>query len=251
MRLPGEFVLARDGVAVRHGYESELDAWLGGGPCAPAGELAGRDAAVSDGRGAARVVMLRAGGRAFVRRYVHGGLLGALLRDVYWQRPPRPWRELLATEAARHAGVLAPEVLAAAVLPACGRRAGLLYRGVLVTRALDGRRSLREALCAAPGAAERLAWIACAVRAIRRLHAAGIHHPDLNVANVLVGEGDDTPAALIDFDRASVWPQAVGPLRVALARRRLSRSIAKLGLPGLDRAGACRALRAAGLGTPS
>jgi 3-deoxy-D-manno-octulosonic acid kinase len=189
---------------------------------------------------------LRDGGDAFVRRYVHGGLLGALLGDRYWQRPSRPLRELLATEAARAAGVVAPEVLAAVVQPAAA--GGLLYRGVLVTRALAGRRALADALRAATDDDGRRRWIACAVGAVRRLHAAGIRHPDLNVTNVLVGVRPEDDAALIDFDRARVGTGPVGAAGVALARRRLSRSIAKLGLPGLDRAGAAAALDAAGLG---
>jgi hypothetical protein len=230
----------RRGVAVRTGFEGDLEAWLAGS--------AGNDpgAAVGGGRGTTRVVGLRDGGRAFVRRYRHGGLLGTLLRDLYWQRPPRPCCELQATEAARHAGVAAPEVLAAVVLPVRG--VPCLYRAVLVTRALDGRRSLGDALTSASGDAERRAWIACAVRVVRLLHGSGIHHPDLNVANVLVGERPDRAAALIDFDRARVGLRPVGTLARALARRRLARSIAKLGLPGLDRAGAARALDVAGLG---
>ena len=129
--------------------------------------------------------------------------------------------------------------------------AGVLYRGVLVTRALEGRRSLAAALRGAGSAAERDAWLGCAVRSIRQLHAAGIHHPDLNVSNLLVADEPTVPAALIDFDRATVGTGKVGRLRTALACRRLSRSIAKLGLPGLDRAGAAHALRAAGLGGAS
>jgi len=242
VKLPADFVRPRRGVAVRAGFEAEVDAWIAGAGAGDASE------AVAGGRGATHVVALRDGGRAFVRRYRHGGLVGALLHDVYWQRPPRPCRELCATEAARRAGVIAPEVLAAVVQPVRGARC--LYRGVLVTRGLDGRRALRDALLAAADDAERRAWIDCAVRTVRRLHGSGIHHPDLNVANVLVGARPDAAAALIDFDRARVGTGPVRGLARALARRRLSRSIAKLGLPGLDRVGAARALDAAGLGKP-
>jgi hypothetical protein len=247
--LPAEFDVVRPGVAVRRGYEAELAgwlAWLGDGD--PAGA---RHAGGSGGRGGVRRARLADGGEAYVRRYLHGGLLGALLRDVYWQHPPRPWRELAATEAARRAGVPAPEVLAAAALPLAARRAGgptFLYRGLLVTRALAGRRPLGDALRAARDAGERRAWIACAVRAVQGLHRAGVTHPDLNVSNVLVVDSPEEPAALIDFDRAVVGRRPPGRLRVALAVRRLSRSIAKLGLPGLDRRGAAAALREAGLG---
>lgn len=240
MRTPQGFVALRDGTLVRRGYEDELETFVAAAPEGAAGGT------VSGGRGSTRRVALRDGGAAFVRRYVHGGLLGALLGDRYWERPPRPVGELIATEAARAAGIVAPEVLAAVVQPAAP--AGLLYRGVLVTRALAGRRALADALRAAPDDAGRRAWLACAVRVVRRLHAAGIHHPDLNVSNVLVGDHPDADAALIDFDRGRVCARPVGALGVASARRRLSRSIAKLGLPGLDRAAAAAALDAAGLG---
>ena len=243
MTVPDGFVVLREGMVVRRGHEQELDVFLG---AAPADRAVRAADAVAGGRGTTHRIALRDGGAAFVRRYVHGGLLGALLGDRYWQRPARPLGELIATEAARRAGVVAPEVLAAIVQPAAP--GGLLYRGVLVTRALDGRRALADALRAAADDGARRAWIACAVRAVQRLHAAGIRHPDLNVANVLVGAAPETDAALIDFDRARVADAPVGPVGVALARRRLSRSIAKLGLPGLDRAGAAAALDAVGLG---
>lgn len=233
-------MVLREGTVVRRGHEAEIDAFLAAAPS----EAAAPDG-VHGGRGATRAVSLRDGGAAFVRRYVHGGLLRSLLGAWYWQRPPRPLRELVATEAARHAGVVAPEVLAAIVQPAL---AGLVYRGVLVTRALEQRRALADALRTAADDDARRRWIACAVRAVRRLHAAGIHHPDLNVANVLVGARPEDDAAVIDFDRARVGSGPVGTVGVALARRRLSRSIAKLGLPHLDRAGAAAVLDAAGLG---
>jgi len=243
MRVPEGFVVLRDGIVLRRGHENEIDAFLAAAWPPPAADV---PAVVSGGRGTTRRIALRDGGVAYVRRYVHGGLLGALLGERYWQRPPRPLRELAATEAARRAGVVAPEVLAALVRPAAP--AGLLYRAALVTRALEGRRALADALRAADDLATRHAWIASAVRAVRRLHAAGIHHPDLNAANVLVGGRPEDDAALIDFDRADVGRVPAGAARVALARRRLSRSIAKLGLPGLDRAAAAAALDAAGLG---
>jgi len=248
VNLPEGFARVRAGTAVRHGYEDELAGWLAiadGGP-GVAPRLA---ASATTGRGTVYEVTLRDGGRAFVRRYVHGGLLRGVLGDVYWQRPLRPLRELIATEAARAAGVAAPEVLAAVARPArAGAVRAVLYRGVLVTRALAGRRSLASALLAARDGDERAAWLACAVDAVRALHAAGIRHPDLNAGNLLVGERPDAPAAVIDFDRATVRAAPLGALDAWRVRRRLARSLAKLRLPGLDRQGAQRALRVAGLG---
>jgi hypothetical protein len=241
------FVALEGGLTlVRRGFESEVPGWL----AIARGEVdAGRDLAsrrtqattASGGRGQTVAIELADGGWAFLRRYHHGGLLAPLLHDAYWQRPPRPWQELHATEAAREAGVVAPEVLAAAIFPL--RKQPWLYRGVLVTRALEGRRSLGEALSAATTSAELERWIASAVETIRQLHRAGIHHPDLNVTNLLAGASPDVPVAVIDFDRASLGRRPVGSLGRWLARRRLARSIAKLGLPGVGSGAARRLVR--------
>jgi hypothetical protein len=48
--------------------------------------------------------------------------------------------------------------------------------------------------------------------------------------------------AVIDFDRATARRSAVGPFTRWLARRRVARSIAKLGLPGLTHAEAAALL---------
>lgn len=231
MRIPEGFRLAGAGVLVRSGYEEELTGWLERArrPAHAAPEAEG-------GRGGIARAELADGAHAYVRRYRHGGLLGGLLGEAYFGRPPRPWRELEATEAARHAGILAPEVLAAVVEPYGGAVFGVPYRGLLVTRAIDGRRSLRQALLDAGTAGEREGWLDAAVAAVRQLHACGVRHPDLNVTNLLVGDDPAEPVAVIDFDRASAGPASVGWIGRWLARRRLARSVAKLGLAGLSRA---------------
>ncbi|MEW6270621.1 MAG: lipopolysaccharide kinase InaA family protein, partial [Thermodesulfobacteriota bacterium] len=137
MRLPAEFAVPRPGVAVRRGYEAQLERWLAAAADARAASDQHAGRGVVGGRGSVRRLALDGGDEAYLRRYVHGGLLRGLLRDLYWQRPPRPWCELVATEAARRAGIAAPEVLAAAALP-LARRPGLRYRALLVTRALPG-----------------------------------------------------------------------------------------------------------------
>ncbi len=216
---------------VREGLAPTLRAGLAAGGAVPP-RAVHRPAG---GRGPLRRLSLPDGGAGLVKHYRHGGLLAALLGDVYWQRPPRPWRELVATETARAAGVCAPEVLAALVRPlGAGPPARWLYRGDLVTRELPGRRSLAEALEAAPPAERRL-WIEAAAAAVRTLHRAGIRHPDLNVGNLLAGAGADEPIAIVDFDRAAVTARPVGRWGRLWARRRIARSVAKLELPGLDR----------------
>lgn len=235
MRVPEGFRLVAAGCLVRSGHESRLEAWR---ECARSGS---GERVSTGGRGATVRAPVGDGGEAFVRRYRHGGLLGRWLGEAYFDRPPRPWRELLATEAARRGGVVAPEVLAAVVEPYAGSWFGVPYRGVLVTRALSQRRTLARALrVATPDARPR--WIQAAVAAVRRLHACGVRHPDLNVTNLLVGASFDEPMAVIDFDRARVGARPVGWLGRWMARRRLSRSLAKLGLEGMDLAECRRAV---------
>jgi 3-deoxy-D-manno-octulosonic acid kinase len=236
LTVPGGFVRA-DASLVRSGYETRLDEWTSA--------VLGVGGARETGRGSIGRIALP-DGHAIVKHYRHGGWLRGVLGDVYWQRPPRPWRELAATEAARAAGVLAPEVLAAVVAP-LGTAAPLawLYRGELVTREIPGRRSLGSALRGAADPAERRVWLAAAARAMRKLHRAGIRHPDLSVGNFLVGADPGAPIAIIDFDRAVALGRPVGAVGRWAARRRLARSVAKLGLPALDRTSVAAIVRAA------
>lgn len=237
MNVPEGFRLTEAGSLVRCGYESRLPDWM------QRARSAGESVAAG-GRGGLARAPLDDGAEAFVRRYRHGGLLGALLGEAYFGRPPRPWRELVATEAARRAGVVAPEVLAAVVEPFDGAVFGVPYRGLLVTRGLEQRRTFGEALVSASSADQRLRWLAVAVAAVRQLHACGVRHPDLNVTNLLVGDSLDQRVAVIDFDRAVAGTSPVGWLGRRMAHRRLSRSVGKLGLPGLSRAEARGALAA-------
>lgn len=237
---------------VRAGHEGSIAEWMAvaGTVDGPPGDAPEK----GEGRGPVARIALDDGGHAIVRHYRHGGALAGVLGDLYWQWPPRPWRELVATEAARGAGVLVPEVLGALVRPlGVSGPAAWLYRGDLVTRELADRRSLLAALVGARDAAERRAWLAAAVRAVLRLHAAGISHPDLSVGNFLVGADPDAPVAIIDFDRAAVHPNRVGELGRRAAWRRFTRSVAKLDLPALgplDVAAVVRATDAAALSAP-
>lgn len=229
---------------VRRGFEENLEGWrrAGLGAVDPAALRA------TSGRGGA-VALAIPGGRAWIKPYRHGGVLRALLGDVYWDRPPRPVGEMRALLAARRAGIVAPEPLAAIIAPLAGPVGALLHRGALVTREIPGRCTLAEALCAAGHPGERVGLLACAWRVIGRLHAAGIRHRDLNATNLLVG-GPDEEVAVIDFDGAVVGRGEVGAIGRAFARRRLARSVAKLSLPGLDRSAVAALLRDGSEGSP-
>jgi len=174
---------------------------------------------VSSGRGGAMRVTLRGGKVVFVRQYLRGGLVRFFVHDLFLLRPPRPMRELEATETARAAGCHVPIVHAVAV-----EESGPFYRGWIVTSAIDGARAYIDVLAAGDEAA-RAALLTAAGAAIRGLHDAGVYHPDLNGHNLLVdAEGK---VAVIDFDRAVV--AAPGLSRLAQkGRDRFWRSLRKL-----------------------
>ncbi len=175
------------------------------------------------GRGTARRAVLADGRVAWRRAYRHGGLLGALLGGTYLGLRTRPEREIRAVEAARSAGILAPLPLAFGVW-----RTGPLYRAVLVSVEIPQRRSLRAVLSESSDVEEIRAWLGSLVRDVRRLHAAGVHHPDLNLTNLLAGTAPGESLAFLDFDRARVFAGPVPARWQWLAVRRLRRSLAKL-----------------------
>ncbi|MCK6555376.1 hypothetical protein L6Q96_12485 [Candidatus Binatia bacterium] len=176
---------------------------------------------LSGGRGGAR---LTGSGthRIVIRPYRRGGLPGRIVHDLYFGWQPRPFRELVETEALRARGAPVVEVCGAVVHWAFP----VLYRGWLATRYVDGARTLWQLMSAAPAPADRMAACAAAGRAIRRLHDCGGRHPDLNLNNLLVSGTDaDWQVHLIDFDRPAVRVGRDDPM-VELAR--LRRSAAKL-----------------------
>jgi len=156
--------------------------------------------ALHGGRGGTRLMSIGEH-RVVVRPYRRGGLPGRFVRDLYLGWRPRPFRELIETEALRVRGAPVVEVCGAAVrwvLPGC-------YRGWLVTRYVDGARTLWQWLAAAPPVAERAAVCAAAGRAVRRLHDCAGRHPDLNLNNLLVSTATGGwQVHLIDFDRPAV-----------------------------------------------
>ena len=192
----------------------EMTALLG---AARAGSAGGEE--VASGRGGARRVTLRGGKVVYVRKYLRGGLMRLLVRDLYLLRPPRPVLELEATETARAAGCRVPIVHAVAV-----EESGPFYRGWIVTSAIDGARAYIDVLATAREA-ERGALLAAAGSAIRDLHDAGVYHPDLTGHNLLIDSAGEV--AVIDFDRAVVATPGL-PRHGEKGRDRFWRSLRKL-----------------------
>jgi 3-deoxy-D-manno-octulosonic acid kinase len=212
--------LLLDSVKTQSLLESAGDAWF-----EPEFWLAkGSAEPVPAGRGSAWFLQT-AGERWVLRHYRRGGFMARISADRYcylgeWLvRAFREWR-LLAFAAAQ--GLPVPQPVAARY-----RRVGLAYTCELVTVRILGARPLSAAIAEGPIGGS--AWREIGV-VIRRMHALGIDHADLNAHNVLLD--DYEKVSLIDFDRgrcrsAGNWAGA------NLAR--LQRSLKKItagGVPG-------------------
>jgi len=156
------------------------------------GEIEGQ----AQGRG--RAYFIHSQGRRWVlRHYRRGGLIAGITTDRYlWssEDAARPFAEWQLTYQLHRAGLPV-----AAPVAARYQRGGFTYRGDLITERLVDVESLAQ--CLRVGALSILNWIAIG-RCLRRFHAAGVCHADLNAHNVLLGPGDTV--FLIDFDRASL-----------------------------------------------
>lgn len=178
---------------------------------------------------ARNAITARAGGRGGVlfvgddrrrwvlRHYYRGGLIGKLIRDLYFwcgaeqTRAFREWRLLYELRAKTFA---VPVPVATRYV-----RSGMWYRADLITEALPPGRTLAQAIVGATLTDEVWRKVGAA---IARLHKAGVHHADLNAHNIVLGEAQ---VFVLDFDRGRIrargsWEQAV------LAR--LQRSLNKI-----------------------
>ena len=173
------------------------------------------------GRGAVWAAPVGNDERAVLRHYRHGGVLAPLTRDVFVGRTPRPVTELAVSETLRRKGVRTPEVLALFWKPA----GPLMYRADLVTREVRGQ-DLAAWLATRRPAAARRAVLRRVGETVAGLHVVGLHHPDLNLKNLLVREGADE-VWVLDLDRAWVGEPLAEADAVAQLKR-LERSFRKL-----------------------
>lgn len=175
------------------------------------------------GRGAVWAAPVGDGERAVLRHYRHGGILASLTRDVFVGRTPRPVSELVVSEALRRRGVKTPEVLAL-----FWKSAGpLMYRADLVTRDVGGQ-DLAAWLKARRPATVRRRVLKRVGETVAGLHVAGLHHPDLNLKNLLIREAsNEFEVWVLDLDRATVGAPLSEDDAVAQLKR-LERSFRKL-----------------------
>lgn len=154
------------------------------------------------------------------RHYRRGGWVARVLGDRYVALgTERPFRELMASVAARARGVRTPAVVAGAAY-----LAGLVYRADLVTEAVPDAPSLADWLRAPRDRPSDEDLLLRAGRAVGALERARVLHADANAGNILLAR--DGPAWVVDLDRAAVLaPDARVPHRM---RARLERSLRKI-----------------------
>lgn len=178
------------------------------------------------GRERLRFVWLKAGERALIRSYRHGGIFRAVSGKMFFTRPLRPLRELAITEELRRRGVPTVEPCGACVEPVLWP----FYRGWFITRELPDARDLWEAVSSnRPGEFDMAAIFRAAADGVKSLHREGVYHGDLNLKNILVRrESNAVKGYIIDFDKATLF---LGRVPDRFARKnldRLRRSLRKL-----------------------
>jgi len=170
------------------------------------------------GRGSAWFVQAPFG-PVVLRRYLRGGWAARLSREHYIYTgvsTSRPFREYHLLAAMHALQLPVPRPVAAL----CQHR-GMLSRGAIMTKKIMNTAPLADLLSGdGPGHDTWAAVGAC----IRRFHAAGIWHADLNARNILLD--GDARVFLIDFDRARFSPGEEVDGKGNL--KRLRRSLAKL-----------------------
>jgi 3-deoxy-D-manno-octulosonic acid kinase len=152
-----------------------------------------------------------------LRHYRRGGLVGRFLSDQYlgWRpEASRSWSEWHLLAKLHAMGLPVPRPVAANVTRSAG-----FYRADLITVRIADAMPLAQHLAVAPLPAQKWQRLG---RCLRRFHAAGVHHADLNARNILLD--DSFQPYLIDFDRGRLHDTAVdGTFNL----QRLHRSLCK------------------------
>lgn len=204
-----------------------------------AGSIYGGAAIASDaeplrGRDLAYVVNTPTGRRWMVRRLRHGGVLRFATGGLFFRASVnRPLNELRLACLLRDLRIPTPEVVAAAVHPV-----GPFYEGEIAREFVGAKGDLASCLFD-PGVAgpeQRPEILASAGRLVGRLHRAGLHHPDLNLRNILIvpgPEGTSLESWILDLEKCRMETRLSSPSRrrmLARMRRSASRFEAASGI---------------------
>ncbi len=162
-------------------------------------------------------------GPVVLRQYLRGGWAAWFSRRSYWfttVERSRPFREYHILVDLFAAGLPVPRPVAAL----CEFR-GLVSQGALITSQIPSARPLADVLQGGyrTGPVSAGFWEMLG-KCLRKFHAAGVWHADLNARNILINTDGDI--FLIDFDRARFKPGRVVRGRGNL--KRLRRSLLKI-----------------------
>lgn len=157
-------------------------------------------------------------GPAVLRQYLRGGAAASFSRNRYFFlgfSRSRPVIEANLTAQLSARGLPVPVILGGI----CYRQ-GFTYSGALLTQQIPAARPLADLMSGLDS--KDPIWSAIG-RCIRRFHAEGVYHADLNARNILIDERQKV--WLIDFDRGCLL-QAGNP-RLQRNLQRLLRSLKK------------------------
>jgi 3-deoxy-D-manno-octulosonic acid kinase len=179
-------------------------------------EAGGAPLSQGGGRGATRLASVE-GTDVVLRRVRRGGLLRTLLPDRFLS-VARSLREAAALDRL-HALGIGPRCLG---VEADGR---FLVALTVATEHLASARDLRALGALAPAQALMAARVVG--ETVRRMHDAGVGHPDLNVTNILVAREGGLRAFVVDLDGAILSDGPVPDRERAREILRLCRSLDK------------------------
>jgi serine/threonine protein kinase len=235
--LPDGFSICKDGtktIIVKQDYERRL---LEQGIAAPENlvSLFQGEGSTHTGRGIIQSIPIRglAGERMVIRKYLRGGLLRFLNRDIYWGSE-RPLKELCIGVGATLEGIPTAEILAVVTVNV----AGPFYRGYIISKELSSCKDLADFLDTIAKDAKKSMLrqkrevLDKVAKLVHSMHDKGFYHGDLNLKNFLVDVTDDKKVYIIDWDKSCLKKS----LSDAARRRnilRLCRSMEKLGRQGL------------------
>ncbi|MHC4139887.1 MAG: lipopolysaccharide kinase InaA family protein [Planctomycetota bacterium] len=162
-----------------------------------------------------------------VREYWHGGMIGNIFKDLFWDGM-RPVRELLVCEAANRVGIKTTEIIAIVK----NRILGPLYKFRLVTKEITGSIDLIELLLHSGEnrlLKQKRQIINKLAEAVKDMHDAGIYHADLHLKNILVQSdaGGSVNVYIIDLDKSKQYEKISFQKRMKNIMR-LDRSVVKM-----------------------
>jgi len=181
------------------------------------------------GRSPVTRITLDEGPPLVLKTYRRGGLAGRILGDRY-TNAGRVLDELRVCAAAAGAGLHVPLIQIVWIK----KISAFHHRFAAATREISGAMDAFQALRRTDGQqTERRDLLTGVATEIRKLHDAGIDHPDLNLGNILVAyAGGRSTIHLIDFDKAVLRDSPLCRRDRNRALARIYRSLVKLSLPG-------------------